>query len=166
MDERNLAQVQEVLNHAPYYHTTIVQHSASGLAERCFEAPAPEVENSRVFKRFFIVDAPTIAKFPVATVDLYAGFPNYKTASIAMLVVREDCQRKGIGSTLLTRVLPAFLAECHPAVEFLSVSMTENNVPALRCLVKNQFERTNRWEKLDINDKPVIALTYRLRLKK
>ena len=156
--------VQSILDHASYYHTTIVQYSPSGLAQRCFDAPAPEVKNSRVFKRFFLVQDELQNNQPVATVDLFVGYPNYKIASIAMCVVREEYQRKGIGTRLLTGALPAFLRNFHPAVETISVSLTDNNVPALRCLLKCAYSRTDRWEKLDINGRPIIALTYRRNL--
>ena len=153
--------VQSILDHTPYYHSTIVKHSPDGLAQRCFEATPPEVKNSRVFKRFFLVHDALLDNRPVAAVDLFVGYPNYKIASIALCVIQEDCQRKGIGTRLLTGALPAFLRSVHPAVETLSVSLTENNVPALRCLLKCKFTRTDRWEKLDINGQPIIALTYR-----
>ena len=153
--------VQSILDHAAYYHTTIVQYSPAGMAQRCFDAPPPEVKNSRVFKRFLLVQDQTRNNMPVAAVDLFVGYPNYKIASIAMCVVREDCQRKGIGTRLLTGALPAFLREFHPAVETISVSLTDNNVPALRCLLKCAYSRTDCWEKLDIKGRPIIALTYR-----
>ncbi len=159
----DVSAVQSVLDHAPYYHNNIVQYSCEGLAQRCLTADPPKVDGSRVFKRYFLVEDSSIAPGPLAAIDLFAGFPNYKIASIAMLIIREDCQRKGLGHKLLTEVLPAFLREYHPAVDTLSVSLTENNVPALRCLLKCEYERTNRWEKLDIKGRPVIALTYRLK---
>ena len=162
--ESELAQVQTILDHAPYYHTTIVQHSPAGLAERCLHAETPQVEHSRVFKHFFLITDQALSDDPIATLDLFVGFPNYKTASIAMLVIREEFQRKGLGSRLLTQTLPAFLRDHHPAVDTLSVSLTENNVPALRCLLKCKFDRTNRWEKLDINGRPIIALTYKQKI--
>lgn len=153
--------VQSILDHAPYYHTNIVQYPASGLAQRCLTAEVPKVEGSRVFKRYFLIEDASIGCDPVAALDLFVGFPNYKTASVAMLVIREENQRKGLGTKLLTEVIPGFLKEYHPAVQFLSISLTENNVPALRCLLKCEYERTNRWEKLDIQNRPVTALTYR-----
>ena len=164
VESSDLPSVQAILDHAPYYHTSIVQFSPSGLAERCFHAEPPEVEHSRVFKRFFVITDTAFGSSPVATLDLFVGFPNYKTASVAMLVIREENQRKGLGLKLLTRVIPAFLREHHPAVEYLSVSLTENNVAGLRCLLKSQYERTNRWEKLDIKGRPIIALSYRKKL--
>ncbi len=157
----DIPDVQSVLDHAPTYHSSIVQYSASGMAERCLNAEPPKVEGSRVFKRYFIVEDSSIAPGPIAAIDLFVGFPNYRIASVAMFVIREQCQRKGLGTRLLTEVLPGFLQEYHPAVEWLSVSLTENNVPALRCLLKCKYERTNRWEKLDIKGRPIIALTYR-----
>ena len=164
VESSDLASVQEILDHAPYYHTSVVQSSPSGLAERCFYAEPPEVKNSRVFKRFLLITDSAFASSPIATLDLFVGFPNYKTASIAMMVIREEYQRKGLGMKLLMHAIPAFLRASHPAVEFLSVSLTENNVAGLRCLLKCQFERTNRWEKLDIKGRPIIALTYKKNL--
>ncbi len=161
VEQADIPVVQSILDHAPYYHTTIVQYTPTGIAQRCFDSPPPEVKNSRVFKRFFVVHDATRDNLPVAAVDLFVGYPNYKIASIAMCVIREDCQRKGIGTRLLTGTLPAFLREYHPAVQTLSVSLTENNVPALRCLLKCAYSRTDQWEKLDINGRPIIALTYR-----
>lgn len=159
--ESDIASVQTVLDHASYYHSNIVQYPANGLADRCFHAEPPKVEGSRVFKRYFVIEDSSLGAGPVAALDLFAGFPNYKTASIAMLVIREDFQRKGLGSRLLLEAIPGFLKEFHPAVEFLSVSLTENNVPALRCLLKCKYERTNRWEKLDIKGRPIIAVTFK-----
>lgn len=159
--ESDLANVQSILDHAAYYHTTIVQTSPAGLAERCFRTEPPKLKDSRVFKRFLLVTDSSLSPEPIATVDLFVGFPNYKTASIAMCVIREDFQRKGLGTKLLTTALPAYLRENHPAVEQISVSLTENNIPALRCLLKAKYEQTNRWEKLNIQNKPVIALTYK-----
>ena len=152
--------VQSILDHAAYYHTSIVQYPATGMAARCFQAEPPKGDGNRVFKRFFLVEDSSIGPGPLATVDLYVGFPNYKTASIAMCVVREEFQRKGLGKKLLLEALPGFLRDQHPAVETLSISLTDNNTPALRCLVSCQYERTNRWEKLDIKGRPIIAVTY------
>ena len=153
--------VQGILDHAAYYHANIVQVPAAGMAGRCFEAEVPRVEGTRVYKHFFYVEDSSLGNIPLAALDLFVGFPNYKTASVAMLVIRDEYQRKGLGGRLLTETIPAFLRAYHPAVEWLSVSLTENNVPALRCLLKSQFERMNRWEKLDIKGRPIIALTYR-----
>ncbi|MBR4984516.1 MAG: GNAT family N-acetyltransferase [Proteobacteria bacterium] len=159
--EDDLSDVQNILDHAAYYHSTIVQTSPSGLAERCFHSEPPKLKDSRVFKRFMLVTDSSLSPAPIAALDIFVGFPNYKTASIAMCVIREDFQRKGLGLKLLTEVIPAFLRETHPAVEQLSISLTENNIPALRCLLKAKYEQTNRWEKLNIHNKPVIALTYK-----
>ncbi len=159
--ESDISSVQTVLDHASYYHTNIVQYPANGLADRCFHTEPPKVEGSRVFKRFFMIEDSSLGPGPLAALDLFVGFPNYKTASIAMLVIREDFQHKGLGVKLLTEAIPAFLKEYHPAVEWLSVSLTENNVPALRCLLKSKYERTNRWEKLDIKGRPIIAVTFK-----
>lgn len=159
--ESDLPDVQNILDHAAYYHSTIVQTSPSGLAERCFRAEPPQVKDTRVFKRYMLVTDTALSASPIAALDLFVGFPNYKTASIAMCVIREDFQRKGLGLKLLTQVLPAYLREAHPAVETLSVSLTDNNIPALRCLLKAKYEQTNRWEKLNIHNKPIIALTYK-----
>jgi len=164
VEASDLPLVQSILDHAPYYHTTIVQNPPSGLAERCFYAETPEVPHTRVFKHFFLIRDLQFGEMPVATLDLFVGFPNYQTASVAMLVIREEYQRKGLGQKLLTHVIPAFLREHHPAVAYLSVSLTENNVPGLHCLLKSQYERTNRWEKLDIKGRPIVALTYRCKL--
>ena len=161
VNEEDLSTMQSILDHAAYYHTTIVQYSPSGLADRCFHAEPPKVEGSRVFKRFLAVPDNALAPSPIAALDLFVGYPNYKTASVAMLVIRDEYQRKGVGTKLLTEAIPAFLAEFHPAVTTLAVSLTENNVPALRCLLKCKYERTNRWEKLDIKGRPIIALTYK-----
>ena len=155
-----IAQVQAILDHAVYYHSTIVKYPATGMAQRCFYAKPPEGDGSRVFKRFFLVDDSSIGPGPLAAIDLYVGFPNYKTASIAMCVIRDEYQRKGLGRKILTEALPGFLRDQHPAVQFLSVSLTDNNVPALRCLLSCQYERTNRWEKLDIKGRPITAVTY------
>ncbi|MBQ9395446.1 MAG: GNAT family N-acetyltransferase [Proteobacteria bacterium] len=163
--ENEVSDVQSVLDHAPYYHSNIVQYPASGLAQRCLTAEVPKVEGSRVFKRYFLIEDSSFGPGPLAALDLFVGFPNYKTASVAMLVIREDYQRKGLGTKLLTEGIPGFLNEYHPAVQFLSISLTENNVPALRCLLKCEYERTNRWEKLDIRNRPVIALTFRKNIK-
>lgn len=159
--EADLVSMQSILDHAAYYHTTIVQYSPSGLADRCFHAEPPKVEGSRVFKRFLAITDNALTASPIAALDLFVGYPNYKTASVAMLVIRDEYQRKGLGTKLLTEAIPAFLSEYHPAVTTLAVSLTENNVPALRCLLKCKYERTNRWEKLDIKGRPIIALTYK-----
>lgn len=159
-----IAQVQDILNHAPYYHNTIVQYPAAGIAERCFAAKPPQGQGNRVFKRFFLIEDEALTRGPLATLDLYVGFPDYKTASVAMCVVREDCQRKGVGSRILTEAIPGFLRARHPAVQIISVSLTDNNIPALRCLAKCGFERTNRWEKLDIKGRPIIAVTFQIRI--
>lgn len=163
--ESDVSAVQTVLDHASYYHANVVKYPANGLAERCFHAEPPKADGGRVFKRYFVIEDSSVGPGPLATLDLYVGFPNYKTASIAMFVIREDFQRKGLGSRLLLEAIPAFLKEYHPAVELLSVSLTENNVPALRCLLKCKYERTNRWEKLDINNRPVIAVTFKKNLR-
>ncbi len=165
INRNDIDSVQSILDHAAYYHTSIVQYSAAGMAERCFGAEPPKVDGSRVFKHFIYVEDPSIGSGPLAAIDIFVGFPNYKIASIAMFVIRDEFQRKGLGTRLLTETLPAFLHEYHPAVECISVSLTENNVPALRCLLKCQYERTNRWEKLDVNGRPIIALTYRKSLR-
>ena len=157
----DIASVQSILDHAAYYHTTIVQYSPSGLADRCFHAEPPKVDGSRVFKRFLAITDTSLNASPIAALDLFVGYPNYKTASVAMLVIRDEYQRKGVGTKLLTEAIPAFLNEYHPAVTTLAISLTENNVPALRCLLKCKYERTNRWEKLDIKGRPIIALTYK-----
>ena len=159
--EEDISSVQSILDHAAYYHTTIVQYSPSGLADRCFHAEPPQIEGSRVFKRFLAITDNALTPGPIAALDLFVGYPNYKTASVAMLVIRDEYQRKGLGTKLLTEAIPAFLSEYHPAVTTLAVSLTENNVPALRCLLKCKYERTNRWEKLDIKGRPIIALTYK-----
>lgn len=160
--DRDIPQIQEILNRAPYYHTTLLRQSSAGLADRCFHADPPTVEGSRVFRHLMLGSDSRLSISPSFVVDLFVGFPNYKTASIAMFVVREDCQRKGTGSAVLTAALPAFLREYHPAVRTLMVSLIENNVPALRCLIASKYERTNRWEKLDLQGNSVIALTYKL----
>ena len=159
--EDDISSIQSILDHAAYYHTTIVQNSPSGLADRCFHAEPPKLDDTRVFKRFLAITDNALAPTPIAALDIFVGYPNYKTASVAMLVIRDEYQRKGLGTKLLTEAIPAFLSEYHPAVTTLAISLTENNVPALRCLLKCKYERTNRWEKLDIKGRPIIALTYK-----
>lgn len=157
----DIADMQNILDRAPYYHTTVLRRSSAGLADRCYRAEVPTVSGSRVFRHLFLGSDSRLSISPAFALDVFVGYPNYKTASVAMFVVREDCQRKGIGREVLTQTLPQYLREYRPAADTLSVSLTENNVPALRCLVASGYERTNRWEKLDIDGNPVIALTYK-----
>lgn len=161
----DIEDVQSILDHATYFNHTVVRYDPVGMAQRCFTMEPPTVEGSRVFKRFFIIEDSSIAPGPLATLDLFVGFPNYQVASIAMFVIHEKYQRKGLGARLLTEAIPGFLSEYHPAVQWISVSLTENNVPGLRCLLKCKYERTNRWEKLDIKGRPIIALNYRKKFK-
>lgn len=160
-ERSDISEMQNILNRASYYHTTILQQSAAGLAERCFHAEVPTVSGSRVFRHLFLGSDARVGIAPSFVLDVFVGFPNYKIASVALFVIREDCQRKGTGREVLSQTLEQYLREYHPAVETISVSLTENNVPALRCLVASEYERTNRWEKFDIQGRPVIALTYR-----
>ncbi len=161
VDAENVRLVQDILNHNAYYHTSIVFTQPTGLAERCLNAEPPKVEGSRVFKKYMLV---LQNGSPVAAFDLFVGFPNYKTASIAMFLVHESMHRKGIATHVLARAMPAFLRELHPAVETISVSLTDNNVPALRCLVKCEYERTNTWSKLDANGRPITAVTFKRKI--
>ena len=156
--------IQDVLDHAPHYHTSIVGVPPAGLAARAFAASPPDVKGSRVFRYFMAADDTDIHHKPAAAIDLFVGFPSFKIASLAMLVIREDAQRKGLGRRRLTSALPAFIRHFHPAVESLSVSLTDNNVPALRCLLACKFERTNQWEKIDALGRTVTALTYRRKI--
>ncbi|MBQ1267276.1 MAG: GNAT family N-acetyltransferase [Proteobacteria bacterium] len=161
VDVSNLDLAQDVLNHNGYYHTSIVQTQPTGLASRCLQAPPPPVSGSRVFKKFLLIRQETQ---PVAVIDMFVGFPNYKTASIAMFMVHDGYQRKGIARQMLTHALPGFLKECHPAVETIAISVTDNNIPALRCLLECQYERTNAFSKLDANGKPIVAVTFKRRV--
>ena len=161
VEPSDIAEMQNILNRASYYHTTILQQSPAGLADRCFRAEVPTVSGSRVFRHLFLGSDARVGISPSFALDVFVGFPNYKIASVALFVIREDRQRKGTGREVLSQTLAQYLIEYHPAVETISVSLTENNVPALRCLVASGYERTNRWEKLDINGRPIIALTYR-----
>jgi len=154
----NLQFAQDILNHNNVYHTTIVYTQPNGLAERCLNAQPPSVEGSRVFKKFLLFSQ---NNQHVAVVDIFAGFPNYKTASIALFMVHDAWHRKGIAKSILTHTLPALLREYHPAVETISISLTDNNIPALRCLVKCGFDRTNTWAKLDANGRPITAVTFK-----
>ena len=150
--------VQDILDHNSNYHTSIVKTPATGLAARAFEAETPNVEGSRVFRRFMLI---TQNDTPVAVVDLFVGYPNYKCASLAMCLVRDTHQRKGIATTLLSQNIPRLLAQHHPAVQTLVISITDNNIAALRCLLKVKFERTNSWQKLDVNGQTVTAVTFK-----
>lgn len=154
----NLGLAQDILNHNPFYHNSVVYTQPSGLAERCLNAAPPTVEGSRVFKKFILF---TQGPQHVAVMDIFVGFPNYKTASIALFMVHENCHRKGIATQILTRTLPHFLRETHPAADFISISLTDNNIPALRCLLKCHYERTNTWSKLDANGRPITAVTFK-----
>ena len=160
----DLASVRDVLDHNSHYHQNIVFRSPEGLAERTLDVEVPQVQGSRVFRRFHLIEAPTLSPRPVALCDTFVGFPNYKTASVALLMVHEGYHRKGIGSHFLTLTLPKFLRETHPAVTWISVSLTDNNVPALRCLLKCRYTRSNQWEKLDARGRPVTAITFKLNI--
>lgn len=161
VERSDLERVQAVLDKAAYYHTTIVQRSPSGLAQRMYEAAAPQVDGGRVFRHFMMVELSAHEGNPIGVLDIFAGFPSYKICSVASFILRDDCQRKGYGKMILTETLPSFLKMYHPAVTTLSISLTENNVPGMRCLLSSGYERTNRWEKLDMNGKPIIAVTFR-----
>lgn len=150
--------VQDILDHNNHYHTNVLKTPATGLAARALEAETPTVDGSRVFRRFMLIYQ---AQTPVAVVDLFVGYPNYKCASIAMFLVRDSHQRKGIATQILTESLPRLLAHHHPAVQTLVISLTDNNIPALRCLLKAKFDRTNSWQKLDANGQTVTAVTFK-----
>ena len=161
VDTSNLELAQDVLNHNTFYHNSIVQTQPAGLAMRCLHAEAPRVSGSRVFKKFFLIRQ---GGQPVAIMDIFVGFPNYRSASIAMFMVHDGFKRKGIAKQVLTHALPLFLREHHPAVETVVISLTDNNIPALRCLLECQYERTNACSKLDANGRPVVAVTFKRRL--
>lgn len=161
VESSNLDLAQDVLNHNGYYHSTIVQTQPTGLAARCLAAEPPKVAGSRVFKRFFLIRQ---GAQQVAVMDIFVGFPNYKTASIALFMVHDGYQRKGIARQILTHALPRLLREIHPAVESITISLTDNNIPALRCLLECKYERTNSFAKLDANGKPIVAVTFKRRI--
>ncbi|MFA5625260.1 MAG: GNAT family N-acetyltransferase [Bradymonadales bacterium] len=160
VQQEDIALAQEIFERNSVYHNSVVHKSPSAMAEACFHSQAPAVKNSRVFKYFLLIDMPKLATKPVAVLDLFVGFPNYKMASIATLLVRENLHRKGIASSILAS-LPQFLQQAHPACTTLSISVTDNNVAALRCLVKNEFKRVDSFLKIDANDREYTALTYR-----
>lgn len=158
MDEDLLNSAQDILNHNGYYHSSVVYTQPAGLAERCLHAEPPAGDGSRVFKKFILI---LQNNTPVAIIDVFVGFPNYKTASIAMFMVHDGYHKKGIATKVLSHALPSFLREVHPAVQVISISLTDNNVPALRCLLKCQYERTNTWAKHDANGRPITAVTFK-----
>lgn len=160
----NLQEAQEIFDKNVAYHQSIIKKSSENMAERCMNAPLPEVRGTRVFKYFMLVTVMSLSPSPVGVIDFYVGFPNFRTATIASLLVRENYHRKLVASEVF-RAVRDFLGEYHPAVEMLSISVTDNNIPALRCLVKNQFERTNTWQKLEDDGCEFTAVMFKKSLK-
>lgn len=164
LEEEDLAEAQDVLNHAQRYHRMVHGRDApADAARRIFDrkhsAPQPGI---RVWKRYLGI-FPAGSDAMVGVLDLFIGYPRYNVSSLATMVLREAYQRRGLGTATL-ELMTDWIRKHHPAVEWLDVSITDDNLQATRFLMKFGFQRTNDWEKFELEGKTkrIIRLEYPL----
>jgi len=158
IEEGDLAEAQGVFSQSAAYHRLMLGKAADpDMARRCFQHPAPRLPQGRVFKHFLAIAAPNAASEFWGIVDLYVGFPKYSIATIATWLIRENKQRQGVGSAALQAV-EAFLRREHPAVSWLDVTLSDDNLPGLKFALRNGFSRTSSWERVSGPDRERLLI--------
>lgn len=165
IEEEDIAEAQTVLDGAQRYHRLVHGRDANpDAAQRLFKhKPEPAQKGVRVWKRFVGIFPPNSTAM-VGVVDLIIGHPRYNLSTLATLVLRESYQRRGLGTATL-EALTAWMKKNHPAVDWLDASITDDNLAATRFLLKNGFQRTNDWDKFELDGKTkrIIRLEFPLK---
>lgn len=169
LEPADLAEAQQVFEQNVRYHRFLGRGVDPAAARKCFDKEPPKpVKGVKVFKRFLGVfpspdeDVRNIEMIGVA--DIYVGYPGYQIATISTFMLRESWQHKGLGTQTIDAIVK-WLARNHPAVEWLDASITDNNIPATKFLLKSGFDRTDSWHEVGEGDEKrrVIRLERKLK---
>lgn len=166
LEDIDIPEAQRVFDDAPTYHRHVLGKTADPqMAHRCFhkKPPAPR-HGLRVWKYMMGVFTPDASAQMVGVIDLFVGFPRYDVATLATFILRENQQRRGWGGKA-TDALALWIRTAHPATQWFDITITDDNLPATRFLLGHGFQRTDTWDKIEIDGKQrrVIRLERPLR---
>jgi GNAT superfamily N-acetyltransferase len=150
LEASDVEAAQRVLNDAPAYHRLVLGKVADPqMAKRCFEMKPPAPRHGlKVWKYMVGIYGPDEAQL-LGLMDVFVGFPRYDVATLATFVLKEGQQRRGWGGKAID-ALATWMKGAHPATLWIDVTITDDNIPATHFLLGHGFERTDTWDKVEL----------------